>query len=166
MKRRNLLATTMFVAGAFTLNACGTIVPTQVGTYATQIADGFVATVQAVEIAVPGVASTTLDQIEGFAKTVGQDASKLASTVASLTADPKTIVTEISNVVTQAAPILEGLLPKGSAAISMVAAVVSLLPSLLGAAGVTLVGGIPPKMNADQAKAILAGASPRPARYR
>jgi hypothetical protein len=116
------------------------------------IAQG-IESVAAAIAAMPGVDPAKLAQIRGYVATIQKDAADIAAATA--TPAPTTI-SEIAQVVQALAPIALAVVPGGSALVPVVNAAVSMLPTVLAAAGVSGAIATAPTYTPEQARMILA----------
>ncbi len=150
MLRRELLSIVPLIA-ALNLTGCsGTATPTQLATDVNLIASGLSSVVASIS-QLPGVSTTVVTQLQADLATIQADAAKVASTAQS------SVVQEIGQVVQAVAAIVLPLIPGGSALAATVQAAVSLLPTVLAAAGVAGAAVTTP-FTPEQARLILAAA--------
>jgi phage-related protein len=140
-------------AAAVALAACGTTSTTasQLATDVSLIACGLASAITAIA-AIPGVPAATVTQLQGYLTTIKTDAAAVAAATPGAGA---ATVQEIASTVQTVADIALPLIPGGSAIVPIVNAAVSLLPTILAAAGVTGATKTPPVYTPDQARLIL-----------
>jgi|GEM_PF-3443728 hypothetical protein len=150
--RRSILA---MAGAAVTLTACGTttITASQLATDAQLIASGLASAITAIA-AISSVPAATVTQLQGYLATIKADAATVAAASAGTS-----VVQEIASTVQTVADIALPLIPGGSAIVSIVNAAVSLLPTILAAAGVTSAAKTSPIYSPEQARLILRGAA-------
>jgi hypothetical protein len=151
--RRSILA---MAGAAVALSACGTtITSSQLATDVQLIASGLSSAITAIA-AIPGVPAATVTQLQGYLATIKTDAGQVAAATASAGTN---VVQEIASTVQTVAGIALPLIPGGSAIVPIINAAISLLPTILAAAGVTSATKTSPVYSPEQARLILRAAA-------
>jgi phage-related protein len=130
--------------------ATSSTTPSQLATDVNLIASGLAAAIASIQ-QIPGVASTTLTQLQADLTTIQADAAQVASAPAT------SVVQAIGQAVQAVAALVLPLVPGGSSIEVTVQAALSLLPEIMAAAGVSG-ATTTPKFTPEQARLILAAA--------
>lgn len=137
MNRRSLLTTTMLVAPVLAVAACSGTLIQQAATDANLVANAASTIVTTAESLMPASAQATLAKIEGYATTIGKDATTLGGTLVSITGSPAQIVQEIVADFQALVPLVLPFFPSAAPVIGIVDAALALLPALLQGVGLT-----------------------------